>query len=107
MLTLIDSGEVHPERSEGPPLLYYVMPYVEGESLRDRLARDGALPVSEAARLLRDVVDALAYAHRHGVVHRDMKPDNVMIASRHALVVDFGVAKAMSEASGGRNLTSV
>jgi formylglycine-generating enzyme required for sulfatase activity/dienelactone hydrolase len=107
ILTLIDSGEVHPERSEGPPLLYYVMPYVEGESLRDRLARDGALPVSEAARLLRDVVDALAYAHRHGVVHRDMKPDNVMIASRHALVVDFGVAKAMSEASGGRNLTSV
>ena len=99
ILTLIDSGEVSEgdPGSGGPSFLYYVMPFVEGESLRDRLVRAGGpLPVSEVTRLLRDVVDALAYAHRHGVIHRDIKPDNVMIAGRHALVVDFGVAKAVA-----------
>ncbi len=86
-------------------LLYYTMPLVEGESLRARLARDGALPASEAVRILSDVVDALAYAHSRGVVHRDIKPDNVLIFRNHAMVTDFGVAKAMSDASGTSALT--
>jgi len=100
ILTLIDSGE-----ADG--LLYYVMPFVEGESLRSRLGRAGALPISEATRILREVVDALVHAHKHGMIHRDIKPDNVMIEDRHALVLDFGVAKAMSSAASGHNLTTV
>ena len=100
ILPLLESGE-----ADG--LLYYVMPFVEGESLRSRLAAQGALAPSETMRLLRDIVDGLAHAHRHGVVHRDMKPDNVMIAERHALVVDFGVAKAMSNATDHHDLTSI
>jgi eukaryotic-like serine/threonine-protein kinase len=85
---------------------YYVMPFVEGESLRSRLAREGELPVGEVVRLLREVLDALDYAHRHGVVHRDIKPDNVLLTERHAVVTDFGVAKAVSEATGEARLTS-
>ncbi len=76
-------------------LLYYVMPFIPGESLRVKLAREGELPVGDAARILREVVDALAYAHRHGVVHRDIKPDNILLAEGHAVVTDFGVAKAL------------
>ena len=100
ILPLLDSGE-----AQG--FLFYVMPYIEGESLRDRLNRKGELPVPEATRLLRDVADALSYAHGRGVVHRDIKPDNVMLSGRHALVVDFGVAKAVSEATGRQSLTTV
>lgn len=88
ILPLYDSGE-----ADG--FLYYVMPYEEGQSLRDKLAREGELPIAEAVRILREVVDALAHAHVHGVVHRDIKPDNVMLSGRHALVSDFGVAKAV------------
>jgi len=99
VLPLHDSGE-----SSG--ILYYVMPYVEGESLRQKLDRDGQLPVHDAVRILREVADALAYAHQHGVLHRDIKPDNVMLSGRHALVTDFGVAKAVSDA-GGEKLTTV
>lgn len=80
-------------------LLYYTMPLVEGESLRAKLARETELPVSDAVRLLRDVVDALAYAHEQGVLHRDIKPDNVLVSRHHALVTDFGIAKALSEAA--------
>ena len=94
ILTLIDSGA-------DDDTLYYVMPLVEGTSLRDRLS-SGTLPVSDVVRFLRDLLDALSYAHAHGIVHRDVKPDNVMLAARHALVVDFGVAKAMSAASKSR-----
>src|SRR5512147_261568 len=83
---------------EADGLPYYTMPLVEGESLRARLARDGALPVAEAVSILRDVAKALAYAHAHGVVHRDIKPDNVLLAAHDALVTDFGVAKALSSA---------
>lgn len=100
ILPLYDSGE-----ADG--FLYYVMPYEEGQSLRDRLQREGELPVNEAVRILRDVADALAHAHRLGVVHRDIKPENIMLSGRHALVTDFGVAKAVSEATGRQQLTTV
>ncbi|MEP7325528.1 MAG: protein kinase [Gemmatimonadota bacterium] len=86
--------------------LYYVMPYVAGESLRERLSRQGELPVHEAVRLLSEIADALGHAHSQGVVHRDIKPENVMLSGRHALVMDFGVAKAVSEASGRNKLTT-
>ena len=76
-------------------LVYYTMPLVAGESLRSKLARERQLPVGEAVRILRDVVDALVYAHRQGIVHRDIKPDNVLVAHDHGLVTDFGVAKAL------------
>ena len=83
-------------------LLYYVMPHIAGESLRARIAHERALPVGETVRILRDVCDALAYAHGHGVVHRDVKPDNVLLSGKHALVTDFGVAKAVSMSSGAK-----
>jgi TolB-like protein/Flp pilus assembly protein TadD len=85
-------------------LLYYVMPYVEGESLRQRLNREKQLPVEDALQIARNVAAALDYAHRHGVVHRDIKPENVMLHEGEALVTDFGIAKAVSVA-GGENLT--
>jgi tetratricopeptide (TPR) repeat protein len=88
-------------------LLYYVMPYIQGESLRVKLAREGELPVSEAVRVLREVVQALAYAHRHGVVHRDIKPDNILLADGFAVVTDFGVAKAVSASSGNGDSSSL
>ena len=88
-------------------LVWYTMPLIEGESLRTRLAREGELPVPEVVRLLRDVADALAYAHQHGVVHRDIKPDNVLITGHHAVVTDFGVSKAIAAATGEAGLTSV
>src|SRR5256886_4604743 len=79
-------------------LLYYTMPLVEGESLRAKLARQGELPVSEAIRVLADVADALAYAHAHGVVHRDTKPDNVLISGKHAVVTAFETPKSVTTA---------
>src|ERR1700741_1718243 len=75
---------------EGIP--YYVMPLIEGESLGSRLARDGELPVDDAVEILCDVLTALSYAHERGIAHRDIKPDNILLASDHALVADFGVA---------------
>ncbi|HET9710159.1 MAG TPA: serine/threonine-protein kinase, partial [Gemmatimonadales bacterium] len=92
ILPLLDSGE-----ADG--LLYYVMPFVQGESLRQRLQREGSLSIPDAVRILRDVTDALAYAHAQNVVHRDVKPDNVMLSGRHAVLMDFGVAKAVSQAA--------
>ncbi len=100
ILPLHDSGS-----DDG--ILWYVMPYVEGESLRERLDREGELPVQSATRILREVTDALAKAHRQGVVHRDIKPDNVMLSDGHAVVTDFGIAKAVSEATGAQNITTV
>jgi tetratricopeptide (TPR) repeat protein len=99
ILPLYDSGE-----AEG--FLYYVMPYVEGQTLRQRLLKERELPVAEAVRIIRDVVDALTEAHAHGVVHRDIKPENVLLRGRHALVMDFGVAKAVSDATGLKQLTT-
>jgi serine/threonine protein kinase len=98
ILGLIDSGEVE-------STAYYVMPFVDGESLRERLSREGELPVRDVIRTLGQVADALAYAHRHGVVHRDIKPDNVLLAERHAMVADFGVAKALTQAATSGRLT--
>ncbi len=99
ILSLYDSGE-----SGG--FLYYVMPFVEGESLAERLKREHRLPIADAVRILGEVTDALAYAHERGVVHRDIKPANVLLSGRHAVVADFGVAKALS-ASAGDQLTTV
>ncbi|HEU4786350.1 MAG TPA: serine/threonine-protein kinase [Gemmatimonadaceae bacterium] len=93
ILPLFDSGS-----ADG--LLYYVMPFVEGESLRDRLARETQLPVADAVRIATEVADALEYAHRRGVVHRDIKPENVLLHDGHALVADFGIALAVESASG-------
>jgi serine/threonine protein kinase/Flp pilus assembly protein TadD len=99
ILPLYDSGQAD-------TLLYYVMPFVEGESLRDRLNRDKQLPVEEAVKLGRDVAAALDYAHRQGVVHRDIKPENVMLHEDEAVVTDFGIAKAV-QAAGGESLTQI
>ena len=84
--------------------LYYVMPYLSGETVRARLAREGPLPVSLAVRIIREVLDALAFAHSHGVIHRDIKPENVLLEAGHAVVADFGVAKALHESG---SMTSI
>ena len=94
ILPLFDSGEAAGE-------LYYVMPYLEGESLRDRLRREPRLPVGEARRIGREVADALSYAHAKGLVHRDIKPENILLESGHAVVADFGIARAVQTAGGG------
>ena len=99
ILPLHDSGEAD-------AFLYYVMPFVQGESLRDRMTREGTLPITDVVKILREIVDALSSAHAEGVVHRDIKPDNVMLSQGHALVMDFGVAKAVSEATGGHQVTT-
>jgi serine/threonine-protein kinase len=95
ILGLIDSGE-----ADG--LLFYVMPFVPGESLRERLAREKQLPVDEAVRIAREVASALDYAHRHHVIHRDIKPENILLHDGAALVADFGIALAVSTAGGTR-----
>jgi serine/threonine protein kinase len=99
IMPLYDSGQAH-------ALLYYVMPFVEGESLRDRLNHGSPLPVEDAVRIGRDLAAALDYAHRQGVVHRDIKPENVMLHEGEAMVTDFGIAKALS-AAGDENLTQL
>ncbi len=98
ILGLFDSGE-----ADG--LLYYVMPFVYGESLRDRLNRDHMLPVDFAIHVALEVADALGYAHMLGIVHRDIKPENIMLSGGHALVADFGIARAVTEAGSNQKLT--
>ena len=92
ILPLLDSGE-----ADG--LIFYVMPFVEGESLRHRLEREGKLPLDEALRITREVADGLESAHRRGVIHRDVKPENILIEEGHAVVADFGIARAVAESS--------
>jgi hypothetical protein len=99
ILSLLDSGG-----ADG--LLWYVMPLVEGPSLRDRLAREGELPVDEALAILRDLLDALAHAHARGIVHRDLKPENVLLAGGRVQLADFGIAKALTEGAGAARLTA-
>jgi len=98
ILPLFDSGE-----KQG--FLYYVMPYVAGETLRQRLEREKQLPVTDAIRITAEVADALDYAHRQGIVHRDIKPENIMLSEGHALVADFGVARAIAAATPADKLT--
>jgi eukaryotic-like serine/threonine-protein kinase len=93
ILPVYDSGEAS-------GILYYLMPYVEGESLRDRLHREPQLPLDEAVQIAREVAEALSYAHAHDVVHRDIKPENIMLSGGHAMVTDFGIARAISAAGG-------
>src|SRR5216117_2287601 len=95
ILPLHDSGEA-------AGLLYYVMPYVEGETLRDRLEREGQLPLEEAVRITREVASALSYAHSHDVVHRDIKPENILLSGGEAVVADFGIARAITAAARGQ-----
>jgi eukaryotic-like serine/threonine-protein kinase len=95
ILPLFDSGHVG-------DILYYVMPYVDGESLRGRLTRERQLPINEAVRLAREVAQALHYAHGEGVVHRDVKPENILLSRGHALVADFGIARALRAPAGAK-----
>ena len=97
ILPLYDSGD-----ADG--ILYYVMPYVEGESLRDRLNREAPMPLAEALAIATETADALGHAHAHDVVHRDVKPENILLSGGHALVADFGIARAIN-AAGGDQLT--
>jgi len=98
ILGLFDSGVAD-------RLLYYVMPFVYGESLRERLNREHMLPVDAAVHIALEVADALGYAHSLGIIHRDIKPENIMLAGGHALVADFGIARAVTEAGSGQKLT--
>ncbi len=86
-------------------LLFYVMPFVPGESLRHRLTREGRLPVLDAVRILHEIADALAQAHAEGVIHRDIKPENILLLGSHAVLTDFGVARALAESRSGSRLT--
>ena len=101
ILPLFDSGQV---MGRPTTFLFYVMPLVEGESLRDRLKRETRLPIPDTVAIIREVADALAYAHSRGVIHRDIKPENILLERGHAVVADFGIARAVSTA-GGENLT--
>jgi len=95
ILPLFDSGEAD-------SFVFYVMPYVEGESLRDRLDREHQLPVDEAVKITTDLAEALDYAHRHEVIHRDIKPANILMHEGRPLIADFGIALAVGAAGGGR-----
>ena len=97
ILPLLDSGEADGQ-------VFYVMPFVAGESLRDRMKREGRLPLVDSLRIAREVADALAYAHERGVIHRDIKPENVLLSAGHAIVADFGIARAMP-AAGEQSMT--
>src|SRR5215469_6016235 len=95
ILPLFDSGT-----ADG--FLFYVMPFIEGETLRDKLNRETQLGIDEAVRITREVADAVDYAHRHGVIHRDIKPENILLHDGRPMVADFGIALALSAAAGGR-----
>ena len=95
ILPLFDSGTAG-------GFLFYVMPYIAGETIREKLNREAQFGVDEAVRIAREIADALDYAHRHGVIHRDIKPENILLHDGRAMVMDFGIALAVSAAAGGR-----
>jgi eukaryotic-like serine/threonine-protein kinase len=101
ILSVHDSGEAR-TRGSGAGQLWFTMPYIEGESLRERLHREHQLPVDEAVRITREIALALDYAHRHGVVHRDIKPENILLVDGQALVADFGIGRALGSGAGGK-----
>src|SRR5688572_179775 len=96
ILPVLDSGRV-PASADGDAHLWYTMPFVDGESLRDRLKREKQLSLDEAVRLTSEIADALTHAHAHGILHRDIKPENILLAAGHALVADFGIARALGD----------
>src|SRR3954451_11521192 len=98
ILCVYDSGETAGR-------FWFTMPYVEGESLRARLVRERQLPIDDAVRIAREAADALEYAHRHGIIHRDIKPENILLTEEHALVADFGIARASIGGGAGRPRT--
>jgi eukaryotic-like serine/threonine-protein kinase len=100
ILAVHDSGEL-PATAERPAVLWFAMPFVDGETLRQRLARETQLPVEDAVQIAREAADALEYAHCQGVIHRDIKPENIMLAAGHALVADFGIAHRMADGRAG------
>ena len=106
ILALLDSGVVDAAGGLGNRP-FYVMPYVTGETLRARIARDGALPIEEAVGILTEIADALASAHQQAIVHRDIKPENILLSHGHAMVTDFGVAKALHRSMDGAGMTGV
>jgi serine/threonine protein kinase len=95
IISVHDSGQVPSEGGGGPGWLWFTMPYIDGESLRERLNREHQLPVDEAVRITREVALALDFAHRHGVIHRDIKPENILLVDDQALVADFGIGRAL------------
>src|SRR6202048_1745349 len=102
ILGLIDSGVIGEDAGELRGRPKYVMPFIEGESLRQRLDKEQQLPVSDSVRIATEVASALDYAHRHGVIHRDIKPENILLHDGSAIVADFGIALAVTEAGGAR-----
>jgi serine/threonine-protein kinase len=98
ILSVHDSGSV-PGDANRAAILWFAMPFIDGESLRDRLTRETQLPLEDAIQIAREAADALEYAHQHGVIHRDIKPENILLSTGHALVADFGIARALSESS--------
>jgi serine/threonine-protein kinase len=102
ILPLYDSGSAAAGQGGGTEFLYYVMPYIQGETLREKLNRETQLGIDEAAKITTEVADALQYAHEQGVIHRDIKPENILLQGGRAMVADFGIALAVSAAAGGR-----
>ena len=95
ILSIFDSGD-----ADG--VLYYVMPYIDGETLRHRLLRERQLPVEEAVRIVQEIAEGLGHAHRHGLIHRDIKPENILLSAGHAVIADFGIARPIAGSPGGR-----
>ncbi len=94
------------QQGRGATHLWFTMPYIEGESLRDRLRRERQLPIDEAVRITREVALALDFAHRHGIIHRDVKPENILLVDGQALVADFGIGRALDAAAGDEQITN-